>query len=76
MRVAKTRWELYKKMVQEDELHKGGKSAPGIDRDLAMRIGERKMKSIPRDPQYIGAQPPARWSEPDEDSDDADEEED
>ena len=74
-RLAKTRWELYKKMVQEDELHGGGNSAPGFDRVSAMEIGERKMESVPQDPKYVGMQPPARWSEPDEDSDDSDEEE-
>ena len=75
-RLAKTRWQMYIKMVREDELHGGPNSAPGFDRVSAMKIGERKMKSVPRDPQYVGMQPPARWSEPDEeDSDDTDEEE-
>ena len=74
-RLAKTRWDLYTKMVREDELHGGPNSAPGFDRVSAMKIGERKMASVPRDPKYVGMQPPARWSEPDENSDDADEEE-
>ena len=71
MRVAKTRWELYKKTGQRE---KGDKSVPEMTREWAMRIGEEKMRSIPREPRYIGMQPPARWSDPDEDSDDASEE--
>ena len=77
-RLAKTRWDLYTKMVREDELHGGPNSAPGFDRVSAMKIGERKMASVPRDPKYVGMQPPASWSGPDEeeeDSDDTDEEE-
>ena len=74
-RLAKTRWQMYIKMVQEDELHGGGNSGPGFDRESAMKIGEAKMKSVPRHQDYVGMQPPARWSEPDENSDDADEEE-
>ena len=74
-RLAKTRWDLYTKMVREDELHGGPNSAPGFDRVSAMKIGEKKMESVPRHPRYVGMQPPASWSEPDEDSDDSDEEE-
>ena len=71
MRVATTRWELYKKTGQR---RRGDSSVPEITRELAMSIGELKMKSVPRDPKYVGTQPPARWSDPDEDSDDANEE--
>ena len=45
-----------------------------MTREWAMKIGEAKMRSIPRDPKYVGTEPPARWSDPDEDSDDATEE--
>ena len=74
-RLAKTRWDLYTKMVREDELHGGPNSAPGFDRVSAMKIGEKKMASVPRHPRYVGMQPPASWSEPDASSDDSDEEE-
>ena len=71
MRVATTRWELYKKTGQRE---KGDKSVPEITRDYAMKFGEAKMRPIPRKPEFRGMEPRGRWSEPDEDSDDASEE--
>ena len=67
-RAGKIRWHLYKQTCRH---RKGDRLVPEITREVARKYCEGEMKSVPRDPKNIGTQPPARWSEPDEDSDDA-----
>ena len=67
-RAGKVRWHLYKMTLRR---RNGDRLVPDITREVARKFGEGEMKSVPRDPKNIGTQPPARWSEPDEDSDDA-----
>ena len=67
-RAGKIRWHLYKQTLRH---RKGDRLVPEITRERARMYCEAEMKSVKRDPRKIGTQPPARWSEPDEDSDDA-----
>ena len=72
VRVCRTRWKFYKTYIRGS---KGVGQNPNLSREEAMRLAEDALRTCPKDQKYIGTEPPASWSEYDENWEDQNAEE-